>query len=105
MAKRTNNNKKGHNGKQPMKIKYLDGRMLTVKEIVELHPDLNAGLIRVRVSQYGKDNIEQLLKPRRNCRPNNADEIDAELFKGLGPRTEVETLTKPTDYEKELWGY
>lgn len=88
-----------------MRIEYLDGRMLTIREIVELHPELTPNLIRMRILKYGSDNIEKLLEPRRVMRSKNDIKIEKKFLQGLGPRKSISDLGEPSEYEKDLWGY
>ena len=87
--------------KELMKIRYRDGRMLTIREVVDLHPDLTTNVIRMRILKKGADNIEELLAPVQ-VPETYLDKIPID---GMGPRKNVEDLQEPTDYERQLWGY
>jgi hypothetical protein len=84
-----------------MRIKYRDGRMLTIKEIADMHPELSPNIIRMRILKKGSDDIDALLEPPQ-VKKTYLDKIPLD---GIGPRKEISELPEPTDYERQLWGY
>lgn len=96
------NNGKQKNGQYAAKIwEYMDGRMLTTRQIAELHPGIGVETLRQRLPLHTGD-WKHTLRPKETAKSKAKMTFDGVT---LGPRTEVTELKPPSDYEKELWGY
>ena len=85
----------------PIRYEYKDGRLLTAREIYELHPHIGLQALRQRLPLHNGD-WEYTLRPKNTARSRAKLTFDGVT---LGPRKELDDVQGPSEYEQQLWGY
>ena len=93
-------------------FKYVNwfGEKLLIKEIAERY-DLHKATISTyfRMEEDKKNPCEGVLKRIKLAKSDRVIQQRSNTIKDdfgdMGPRKNIESIPRPTDYEKKLWGY